>query len=111
MVKLGDDRVTPARIAAAAADGSALLAGAATFAAGRVARVRPASAPAIAAALAPALGDESWYRRLAAVEALTAWDLRDWRCSNERAATGTPWSGGRARRAGSALTSRSAATY
>ena len=72
LVKLGDDRVTPARIAAAAADGSPLLAGAATFAAGRVARVRPAGAAAIAAALAPALGDESWYRRLAAVEALTA---------------------------------------
>ena len=72
LVKLGDDRVTPARIAAAAADGSPLLAGAATFAAVRVSRARPGSAPAIAAALAPALSDDSWHRRLAAVEALAA---------------------------------------
>ena len=72
LVKLGDDRVTPVRIAAAAADGSPLLAGAAAFAAVRVARARPASGPAIAAALAPALADDSWHRRLAAVEALAA---------------------------------------
>jgi tetratricopeptide (TPR) repeat protein len=72
LVKLGDDRVTPARIAAAASDGSPALAGAAVFAAVRSARTRPASATAIVAALAPALADESWHRRLAAVETLSA---------------------------------------
>jgi HEAT repeat protein len=66
LAKLGDERVTPARIASAAADGSA----AAAFAAARVTAGRPAQATAIAAALAPVLGDESWRRRLAAVDAL-----------------------------------------
>jgi HEAT repeat protein len=61
LAKLGDERVTPARIASAAA-----------FAAGRSAGLRPATAPAIAAALAPLLGDESWRRRMAAVDALAA---------------------------------------
>jgi tetratricopeptide (TPR) repeat protein len=70
LVKLGDDRVTPARIAAAAFDAAPALAAAAAFAASRVAAARPGQAPAIAAALAPMLGDESWRRRIAAVDAL-----------------------------------------
>jgi HEAT repeat protein len=70
LVKLGDERVTPARIAAAAFDVAPGLAGVAGFAAARAAATRPSLAPAIAAALAPVLGDESWRRRLAAVEAL-----------------------------------------
>jgi HEAT repeat protein/Flp pilus assembly protein TadD len=70
LAKLGDERVTAARVAAAVADGSATLAAAATFAAARVAHDRPGAAPALASALAPALADESWRRRLAAVEAL-----------------------------------------
>jgi HEAT repeat protein len=72
LAKLGDDRITPSRIAAAAFDGSPALAGAATFGAARIAATRPTLAPAVAAALAPLLGDESWRRRLAAVEALRA---------------------------------------
>jgi tetratricopeptide (TPR) repeat protein len=70
--KLGDERVTPARIATAAFDGAPVLASAAAFAAGRSAGLHPATAPAIAAALAPVLGDESWRRRMAAVDALAA---------------------------------------
>ena len=70
LAKLGDERVTPARIAAAAFDGSPVMAGAAAFSAARVGSTRPAQAPAIAAALAPLLGDESWRRRIAAVDAL-----------------------------------------
>ena len=70
LAKLGDERVTAARIAAAAFDASAPLANAAAFAAARVTATRPAQAPAIAAALAPVLGDESWRRRIAAVDAL-----------------------------------------
>jgi tetratricopeptide (TPR) repeat protein len=72
LAKLGDERVTPARIASAAFDATPALAGAAAFAAGRSAGLRPATAPAIAAALAPLLGDESWRRRMAAVDALAA---------------------------------------
>jgi tetratricopeptide (TPR) repeat protein len=71
LAKLGDERVTPARIATAAFDASPALAGAAAFAAARTASTRPGLAPAVAAALAPVLGDESWRRRLAAVEALS----------------------------------------
>jgi len=71
LAKLGDERVTPARIATAAYDASTALAAAAAFAAARVTGTRPALAPAIAAALAPVLGDESWRRRMAAVDALT----------------------------------------
>jgi tetratricopeptide (TPR) repeat protein/HEAT repeat protein len=70
--KLGDERVTPARIATAAFDASPALAGAAAFAAARLTSLRPATAPAIAIALAPLLGDESWRRRMAAVDALAA---------------------------------------
>jgi predicted Zn-dependent protease len=70
--KLGDERVTPARIATAAFDGAPAVASAAAFAAGRSAGLRPGTAPAIAAALAPMLGDESWRRRMAAVDALAA---------------------------------------
>jgi HEAT repeat protein/thioredoxin-like negative regulator of GroEL len=71
LAKLGDDRVTPARIATAAFEASPALAGAAAFAAARTASLRPALAPSIAAALAPVLADESWRRRLAAVDALS----------------------------------------
>jgi len=70
LAKLGDDRVTPARIAAAAFDASPSLAAAAAFAAARVSAARPTQAAAIAAALGPVLGDDSWRRRIAAVDAL-----------------------------------------
>jgi predicted Zn-dependent protease len=70
LAKLGDDRVTPARIAAAAFDASPAMTAAAVLAAARLAGLRPAEAPAIATALSPVLGDESWRRRIAAVEAL-----------------------------------------
>ena len=70
LAKLGDDRVTPARIATAAFDASAPMAAAAVVAAARLIGTRPAVAPAIATALAPLLGDESWRRRIAAVETL-----------------------------------------
>jgi HEAT repeat protein len=70
LAKLGDDRVTPARIAAAAFDAAPVNAAAAAFAAARVTAVRPSQATAIAAALAPVLGDDSWRRRMAAVDAL-----------------------------------------
>jgi HEAT repeat protein len=72
LARLGDERVTPARVAAAVRDGSAPLAAAAAFAAGQMARARPGTAPQLAAALTPALADESWRRRLAAVDALAA---------------------------------------
>jgi HEAT repeat protein len=72
LAKLGDEHVTPARIAAATFDATPALAGAAAFAAARVASLRPTLAPAVAAALAPVLGDESWRRRMAAVDALAA---------------------------------------
>jgi tetratricopeptide (TPR) repeat protein len=72
LAKLGDERVTPARIAAAAFDATPALASAAAFAAARVASLRPTLASAVAAALAPVLGDESWRRRMAAVDALAA---------------------------------------
>jgi tetratricopeptide (TPR) repeat protein len=72
LAKLGDERVTAARIAAAVIDASPSLANAAAFAAARVTSIRPAQAPAIAAALAPVLGDDGWRRRMAAVDALAA---------------------------------------
>jgi len=62
--------VTPARIATAAYDASPAMAAAAVLAAARLAGMRPAVAPAIATALSPVLGDESWRRRIAAVETL-----------------------------------------
>jgi HEAT repeat protein len=70
LAKLGDDHVTPARIATAAFDASPALAGAAVLAAARLTNMRPSIAPAIATALAPVLGDESWRRRMAAVDTL-----------------------------------------
>ena len=71
LAKLGDERVTPARIATAAYEAiEPRSRRAAAFAAARVTGTRPALAPAIAAALAPVLGDESWRRRMAAVDAL-----------------------------------------
>ena len=70
LAKLGDDRVTPTRIATAAFDASPPMAAAAVVAAARLTGMRPAVAPAIATALAPVLGDESWRRRIAAVDAL-----------------------------------------
>jgi HEAT repeat protein len=72
LVKLGDERATPARIAAAASDGSPVLASAAIFASARVARERPGAAAAVALLVGPQLGDERWERRLAAVEVLGA---------------------------------------
>ncbi len=70
LAKLGDERVTPARIATAAFDATPGLAGAAVLAAARLTNARPAMAPSIATALAPVLGDESWRRRMAAVDTL-----------------------------------------
>jgi HEAT repeat protein len=68
LVKLGDERVTPSRIATAAGDGAPALAAAAIFAASRLSRERPGSAGGIANALVPLLSDERWACRLAAVE-------------------------------------------
>lgn len=73
LVKLGDERVlTGPRIATAINDDSVAVTAAGTMAAARVARERPALIPNVAASIAPALGDESWRRRLAAVETLNA---------------------------------------
>jgi HEAT repeat protein len=72
LARLGDERVTPARIAAAVRDASPPLVAAASFAAAELARARPGAAPMLAAVLAPSLADESWRRRLAAVDALAA---------------------------------------
>jgi HEAT repeat protein len=72
LAKLGDERATPARVvlAVASADGSPQQAAAAIFATGRIVRDHPDAASAFAYALAPFLGDDSWRRRLTAVEAL-----------------------------------------
>jgi HEAT repeat protein/predicted Zn-dependent protease len=72
LAKLGDERLTPARVTAAvlASDGWPALATAAAFAASRLSRDRPEAAAAVAAAVVPVLEDESWRRRLAAVEVL-----------------------------------------
>jgi tetratricopeptide (TPR) repeat protein len=72
LAKLGDERATPARVvlAIAGADRSPQQASAAVFAAGRIARDRPDTVSAFVYALSPFLGDDSWRRRLAAVEAL-----------------------------------------
>ena len=58
------------RYAAAAFDATPPLAAAAAFAAARVTAARPGQAASIAAALAPLLGEDSWRRRIAAVDAL-----------------------------------------
>jgi tetratricopeptide (TPR) repeat protein len=68
LAKLGDERVSPSRIAAAAYNGAPALAAAAIFAAERLARDRPGSAASIAGAVAPLLSDERWVCRLTAVE-------------------------------------------
>jgi HEAT repeat protein len=74
LAKLDDERLTPARLAEAIADGSPLLAGAALWAAQLLVRSHPALAVPIAGAVAPFVTEEgaagSWSRRLAAVELL-----------------------------------------
>jgi HEAT repeat protein len=72
LAKIGDERVTGGRIAAAVGDDSPLLAAAGAFGAAVLAHDRPTSLAAAVAALAPALSDASWRHRLAAVEALGA---------------------------------------
>ena len=74
LAKLDDERLTPARLAEAIADGSPLLARAALSAAQILIRAHPALAAPIAGAVAPLVNEEgaatSWSRRLAAVELL-----------------------------------------
>ena len=70
LVKLGDERVTPARIAPATRSGSPVLSAAAVFATARLARDRPGPAAPPSRPPSPALTDESWRTRLAAVEIL-----------------------------------------
>jgi predicted Zn-dependent protease len=76
LAKLDDDRVTPARLADAARDGSTALAGAASMGARLRARTRPLLGSTIAAAISPLLSDDgapgAWRRRYAAVEVLAA---------------------------------------
>jgi len=77
LAKLDDERLTPARLAEAVRDGAPALADAAVAAARLVVRLHPASAPAIAAAVAPLALEEngapgSWASRLAAVQLLSA---------------------------------------
>ena len=75
LAKLDDERLTPARLAEAIADGSPLLARAAWSAAQILVRTHPALAAPIAGAVAPFVSEEgaaaSWSRRLAAVELLS----------------------------------------
>jgi HEAT repeat protein/predicted Zn-dependent protease len=74
--KLDDERATPARLTEAVRDGSAALADAAADVARRLAQHRPFLGPALAAGVAPILGDDEspggWRRRYAAVEVLAA---------------------------------------
>ncbi len=74
--KLDDERATPARLMEAVRDGSAALADAAADVARRLAQHRPLLGPALAAGVAPILGDDEspggWRRRYAAVEVLAA---------------------------------------
>jgi len=74
LAKLDDERLTPARLAEAIADGSPVLARAAVSAAQILLRAHPALAAPIAGAVAPFVNEEgaatSWSRRLAAVELL-----------------------------------------
>ena len=74
LAKLDDERLTPARLADAIADGSPVLLDAALSAAQILVRAHPALAAPIAIAVAPLLIDDgsaaSWSGRLAAVELL-----------------------------------------
>jgi cytochrome c-type biogenesis protein CcmH/NrfG len=73
MAKLDDERLTPARLADAVTDGGPALATAAVTAARTLVESHPALAGPIAAAIAPALADDSaaaWPSRLSAVEVL-----------------------------------------
>ncbi|HSY41723.1 MAG TPA: HEAT repeat domain-containing protein, partial [Polyangia bacterium] len=76
LAKLDDERLTPARIAEAIADGAPGLTGAALSAAQILVRAHPALAAPIAAAVAPLVTDDgsqpSWSCRLAAVELLAS---------------------------------------
>ena len=82
LAKLGDSRVTPARIAALAArtgphpggppGGPATTAAAAASAASAQVRARAQSAGPIVQAIIPLLADPAWERRVAAVEVLRA---------------------------------------
>jgi HEAT repeat protein len=74
LATLDDERLTPARIAEAIADGTPVLTGAALSAAQILVRAHPALAAPIAGAVAPLITDDgsagSWSCRLAAVELL-----------------------------------------
>ncbi len=77
MAKLDDERLSPARLVEAVADGAPLLADAAVTAAQILVRAHPTLGAPIAAAVAPLLMDDgsgasaaSWSRRLSAVELL-----------------------------------------
>jgi HEAT repeat protein len=76
LAKLDDERLTPARLAEAIADGAPVLAEAAVTAARIVVRAHPPLAATITAAVAPLAVDDaggtsaSWSCRLAAVELL-----------------------------------------
>ena len=70
LAKLGDHRVTPARLARALADGSPLVTSAAVFATGMIGRDRRANPAPFVLGFTPLLSSGSWRQRLAAVEAL-----------------------------------------
>jgi tetratricopeptide (TPR) repeat protein len=79
LAKLDDERLSPARLADAVADGAPLLAEAAVTAAQLLVRAHPALAAPIAAAIAPLLTEDGsrasavcWSSRLSAVELLAA---------------------------------------
>ena len=70
LAKLGDPRVTPARLARALADRSPLVTSAGVFATGISGRDHRANAAPFVLGFAPLLSSASWRQRLAAVEAL-----------------------------------------
>ena len=76
LAKLGDERLTPARLAGAVADGTPALADAAVLSAQILVRTRPELAAPIAGAVAPLLSAGgpavSWSCRLAAVQLLAS---------------------------------------
>jgi tetratricopeptide (TPR) repeat protein len=76
LAKLDDERLTPARLADAIADGAPVLTAAALSAAQILVRAHPALATPIAAAVAPLVAEDgspsSWSCRLAAVELLAS---------------------------------------